>query len=388
MKKTLTFILSLICAFGLFVGCGGGNQSSSQQSSSEYSSVEDSSEDSSVDDTETKLEAVKQALLALYPAEGNTWDGKEALTRPGSIAIEDESYAITWELVIATEDNVDNCVVLTKQDDNSYQVTVDEAATRSEDIAFTLKATISDSEENTKEVTFAYLLTDNAEEKAEEQAETNLEAVKQALIALYPATASTWDGKAALQRIGTFAIGELEYTITWALVIDSAANIDNCVALAKQNDGSYQVTVKPTTLRSADIPFSLKATIADSENRSKEVTFEHVLEKDGLEAAKTQLLTQYPNEVLELGAQKNLVGKITVSGKTYTITWSFTSTAASAVDFKQNENGSYTLKIKTGDEAWFDNAVSVSVKAVISNGVNSIEATVTYTLERNTYGPY
>lgn len=269
MKKLLISLLSLVMALGLCVGCGGGNTSSSvEQSSSETSSVEDSS----IDETETRLEAVKQALIALYTTESNTWDGKEALTRAGSIAIDDLSYNITWELVI-----------------------------------------------------------------------------------------------------------------------EDSANVDNCIAIAKNNNGSYEVTVKESTVRPNDIAFILKATIKDKDDNQTETTFDCVLKNNGLNAAKAKLLETYPNEALEIGDTRTFAGSLTLGEVTYTLEWSFTTelkSVASAVSLTKNTNGTYTLKIKTDGSAFFDESSDVYVKAVISDGTDSVDATVTYTLTRNTFGPY
>ena len=113
--------------------------------------------------------------------------------------------------------------------------------------------------------------------------------------------------------------------------------------------------------------------------------------KSDLNAAKAKLLETYPNENLLIGETRTFAGSLTLGEVTYTLEWSFTTelkSVASAVSLTKNTNGTYTLKIKTDGSAFFDESSDVYVKAVISDGTDSVDATVTYTLTRNTFGPY
>ena len=113
--------------------------------------------------------------------------------------------------------------------------------------------------------------------------------------------------------------------------------------------------------------------------------------KSDLNAAKAKLLETYPNENLLIGETRTFAGSLTLGEVTYTLEWSFTTelkSVASAVSLTKNTNGTYTLKIKTDGSAFFDESSDLYVKAVISDGTDSVEATITYTLTKNTYGPY
>ncbi|MBO5479817.1 MAG: hypothetical protein J6A63_01315 [Clostridia bacterium] len=124
---------------------------------------------------------------------------------------------------------------------------------------------------------------------------------------------------------------------------------------------------------------------SSSEDSSSDTT------KSDLNAAKAKLLETYEGEALEIGDTRTFAGSLTLGEVTYTLEWSFTTelkSVASAISLTKNANGTYTLTIKTDGSAFFDESSDLYVKAVISDGTDSVETTITYTLTKNTFGPY